>query len=406
MTIKDPYITSNAFLQANGGSIKSALVNSSVEFVKSDFKNNPEYEEIVYWGDPSGTKQGVIMTQSNTLKNVSDDRIAIAYPGETFTSGEIVTWKNTQWLIYEVNKFNLISDVANLKRCKYLLKFFDTSYRYAEVPCALSKTLLKEDNSRYQDIGTDEVWLYVPSNEYTDNMPKGGRLMIGRNVYTLESMDFIQYDGIILIRLSQNDINRNEDNTELGIAGYGSNIAHYSLSSSYPESYFMKIGSKSQLDVSILIDGLDSNYCPFYESTDENIVSISPNGVIVANSIGNASIQASFLGLKKTISISVVDELSSIYSIEFAPSSPNKMYTNCSYEVSVVVHYNGDIDDKKDVVWSIVDGETFAEIEPYGQNCIITTGEITNRYITIRASVKDDPSVFVDHNIKIVGLLG
>ena len=402
---RDPYSVAKAYLMANGGYPKSALVSSTTNFVANDFENSPEYEEITYWEDHSGILQGVIMTQSNTLKNVSDDRIAIARPGESFTCGQIVNWKDSQWLIYEVNKFNIITDVANLKRCKYLLKFFDTYYRYAETPCALSRTLLKENDTRYQDVGSDEVWLYVQSNEYTDNMPKGGRLIIGRNVYTLESMNFIEYDNVIQIRLSQNDIVNREDNLALGIAGYESNIGHYALSSSI-EKTSIKVGDSIVLDTIVLLDGVKTEYPVVYASNNPEIATIDSKGKIVAHTTGDTIITSTFLGLTTDTHISVVENVEDSLSVRFTSTSKNKIYANCSEVISANVYVNGVMSDEFLVDWSVVSGREFASIDAIGNTCTVLAGEVTNQYITIRASVRNSADIYSDFKIKIVGLLG
>lgn len=402
---RDPYSVAKAYLMANGGSPKSALVSSTTNFVANDFENSPEYEEITYWEDHSGILQGVIMTQSNTLKNVSDDRIAIARPGESFTCGQIVNWKDSQWLIYEVNKFNIITDVANLKRCKYLLKFFDTYYRYAETPCALSRTLLKENDTRYQDVGSDEVWLYVQSNEYTDNMPKGGRLIIGRNVYTLESMNFIEYDNVIQIRLSQNDIVSKEDNLLLGIAGYESNIQHYALSPSI-ENTSIKIGDSIALKTNVLLDGNESGYSVIYTSSNPEVAAVDSNGKISAYTAGNAVITSTFLGLTASTNVFVVENVEDSLSVRFSSTSKNRVYANCSEIVSASVYVNGILSNEFSLDWSIIDGGEFAAIEANGNTCTVFAGEVTNRYVTVRASVLYNADVYSDFKIKIVGLLG
>jgi hypothetical protein len=130
--------------------------------------------------------------------------------------GDIVTWKNKDWII--VSKDNKVIDNCHkvlIQKSTSTLKFYpNQSSVLSEVPCIVGNNVnLGSSENNYMTLPDKKINVITPNTTSTIQIKEGRRFILGTNVYKVDSINDISPIGLLNIRMSWTEKNSNDNFT-------------------------------------------------------------------------------------------------------------------------------------------------------------------------------------------------
>lgn len=152
--------------------------------------------------------------------------------GETFNIGDVVTYKNTKWLIMTADVDDEIYVRGSMQECNYRLRFQNDNKEIVEYDCVIesaSQYNSGEEAFKTITIGYNQLLIYIPLNDDTVMFKSDDRFFIDNNkiepkVYRATRVDTVTnaYAGIgyVTVLATEDQYNSERDNIEKWICDY------------------------------------------------------------------------------------------------------------------------------------------------------------------------------------------
>ncbi|WP_336682914.1 hypothetical protein [Enterococcus casseliflavus] len=196
-----------------GSNTGESMSNHSIRVINDRFTDSPSYR-----------KAQVVSRQYQDIKEIdcrvtSVDRLGtlrdvIFRPNEGLENGTYLLFDKSIWIIYDTY-LNTISPKATVQQCNEILKFRASDdeikeyYAFVGASDLGSKAKQSRAEIKYNKYDmrepTAQSFVYVESNEYTNELDVNSRLMIGNRAYLVVGKD----DMTLTQPLLQNDTNTN-----------------------------------------------------------------------------------------------------------------------------------------------------------------------------------------------------
>ena len=400
----------NDYQARRGLDRKTLYVNNMKNTISTEFKNSTSYNLVKINNVDRDVR---IVEESSIIKNPNKKRL-LCYPDETISVGNIVLWNSENWICTETDTTSEVSDVGLISRCNNVLKFYDKNQNILyNIPCIIQNSNIKLDNDKFMFLPADEHILICSNNADSSNIDLNTRFILNDNAYSIIGIDNISNQGLLNIRIKDDQIN-SDDNLDLSIANYYSHqIVReiYILNGTSASLLFNNATLQLNIqckDNDVIVD----NPIITYSSSNINIATVSSTGLITCKGTGDVIITAIYSGVSDTITIhgdiSEVDD----YNIVITPLDET---LKISRSITFTAHAmkNGVEDLTREFIWEIrnLDGSSnlYASIYVDGDDriCIVTassSGNIANKYVVIKCSLTSDNSVYVEREIKLINL--
>ena len=351
---------------------------------------------------------------SNPLNQAKYDK-ELHVPMEiSINTGSLVEYEGFDWLITgNVDDLQAYKS-AGMVKCNNTLKFYNQTHILHNIPCIIQNSNIKLDNDKFMFLPADEHILICSNNTDSSNIDLNTRFILNDNAYSIIGIDNISNQGLLNIRIKDDQIN-SDDNLDLSIANYYSHqIVReiYILNGTSASLLFNNATLQLNIqckDNDVIVD----NPIITYSSSNINIATVSSTGLITCKGTGDVIITAIYSGVSDTITIhgdiSEVDD----YNIVITPLDET---LKISRSITLEAHAmkNGVEDLTREFIWEIrnLDGSSnlYASIFVDDANdriCVVTAGNIgniANKYVVIKCSLTSDNSVYVEREIKLINL--
>ena len=167
--------------------------------------------------------------------NTSDDmnvKKVFSMPGESLSHGSIINWKNSNWLVTDLDADNEIYSSGKMQRCNYYLKWINDSGNIIGRWCVVedgTNYLTGETPGDIITTGASRVAITIGKDSETSQINRGRRFLID----DMDSKDVLAYEvtktnkmfnvfngaGVFRFILSETDVT-DYDNKEKRIADY------------------------------------------------------------------------------------------------------------------------------------------------------------------------------------------
>jgi hypothetical protein len=205
-------------LGANSSS--EALMNASIEQIKSMFKESPLYKVILLDGVSKGVR--VNFEKEN-------ERQLLLQPQGSAVKGTIADFDGHKWLVTKV-KPDIVYPKAQVVLCNQVVKWNDgtTTHEYPSV--AIGKSYDLDEAKDYMNIPEGQVVAQIPYNSNTKTIKIGQRFLLGDKAYEVIGIDditnILNGTGIIVATLeitskadTDDAVNKVADNNTSGWGG-------------------------------------------------------------------------------------------------------------------------------------------------------------------------------------------
>lgn len=316
--------------------------------------------------------------------------------------GAYLSFGGNQWIVYKGN--NIASALADgiIRRCNSVINTLDWYGNIVAVPMSYAKmgTLGNASHASENSIvAKNYISCICQLNEYSKSFGENTRLILGKTAYSMRGLnDFTREftDDPDSVHLLSFTIERSEpleqDSIELQCADYHS----FSWDIRLKANKSMRTGTTQKIEVSSVrmgeaVEGTEEHPISYvFTSSDESILTISPDGIIYAQASGTANITVS-LGenpkVQETIEISAAESGSSFVEFTTAPVSQLREYE--SAEISAAYFENG----------AATDAEISFEFTGAASNAYAAEKQGSNSYlITAYAASKEPLTIKVSAN--------
>ena len=196
-----------------GDNTGDAMTNNSVRVINQRFTDSPSYRKakVVSRQHPDIKEIDVRVVSVDRLGTLRD---VIFRPNEGLENGTYLLFDESIWLIYDTY-LNTISPKATVQQCNEILKFVASNgevkeyYTFVGASDLGSKAKQSRAEISYNKYDmrepTSQSFVYVESNEYTNELDVNSRLVIGNRAYLVVGKD----DLTLTQPLVQNDTNTN-----------------------------------------------------------------------------------------------------------------------------------------------------------------------------------------------------
>jgi len=201
------------------------------------------------------------------------------------------------WIGFNPDFINLPTSSNIIVRCNDTFRWYDEDGVYREYPVYIDATDtgmgLEED--KYMALTKGRLQSYVQFNEHTAKLLEGQEFLLGREgkraKYRISFEDDFETDAILKLKLSRYQLNKDVDNTTLGIANY-TERPQFTLNVEQAIAE-ISIGNTIQLEATLLDkDGQESDKPIAWSSSDEDIATVDSNGLVTAIDNGSVTITA------------------------------------------------------------------------------------------------------------------
>lgn len=169
-----------------------------------------------------------------THQQAMNEKRICSIPGEHLHHGGIVDFKDSKWLITELDADDEIYDRGLMVRCNYLLKWIGSDGELKEKWCVIedgTKYLIGEASEDTMSIGDARIALTIAKDRDTDELCRGARFLIDdldtrkplAYQITKPNKLYNVYDGSGVFKFILNEVQlTRDDNVELRIADFTS----------------------------------------------------------------------------------------------------------------------------------------------------------------------------------------
>jgi hypothetical protein len=385
--------------QARRGQTRKTLyTNNMKNLISTEFENSTSYELV----EIDGVNRDVrIVEESSIIKNPNRKRL-ICYPDETISIGDIVIWNSENWICVNNDMNSQISDVGIITKCNNTLSFYsnENSILY-QVPCYIdSNVRLGVEDSKYISIPDSSIIVRVANTTITKEIKRNDIFLLSDiDNYKVVDINSVIEPGLIVLKMEWCS-----EEQEIPVHDYTISILNGS-------SVIIAKNNTLQLNTFVTDNSVEV-LSPIitYTSSNEDIATVSNDGVISCLEVGSATISATYIDVSSSIELTVQEEvIPDNYTVSI--TGANSIKFNSSITLTATIFNNGIIDGTKSVIWEVFnqDGtdDTYVSIVSETSNSIdlkATNSAYINKYVVVRAKKLYDALVCDEHIIQIKSL--
>jgi len=332
-------------------------------------------------------------------------------------TGDIIEKNNLKYItISQIDKEEN-SYRARMRKSSYRIAF-NWSGNIKWFDCLEESKVFDVTSGTYISVASGNIYVTVQNNSDTRNIGINQKFYVTNQPFKVTGIDKSQ-EGLIKLNCALDFISTQYDDVENNIVDrWLYEITHtYVLAIGNGASMSVPINDISQLNITVTDNGTTMNPLPAltFLSSDSTIVSVDNTGKMMGINPGTATITCQMTyksSVKATISITVVEIVSHVYTIGITGSTTVKLGQSQSY----VAHFydNGTEVFDKSAVWTIrnQDGTTspaYATITTSTGNSVTIKGNSSstyiNKYIVLKATLSDDATVFKEFIVQLKSLI-
>ena len=309
----------NLRMSHSGGSIRQDLIDSTKAFYTSAWKDDPTYYVVPLNGIDTEMRIYDKNTQTVGYGHKYIQLLDLTLP----PIGGYIFWNDRYWLITNSDEGNEIEVTGTIRECNHNIKWLNNDGEIIE------RWGIFHDSTRYSSgeqtyntliTGSTRYELYMPKDSETVKLPRDKRFIIDDydhaqhvepSVFIITKTNFVEKrkldDGIFIFIMAEDEYNPAKDSREHMIADYYLLNNVYSLKVSTPASVEIELGGTLQIHSEIKKNNFDVNETIYYTSDDENVATVTHDGIIKGIGIGNTHIKVIFHSNVETISVNVVN---------------------------------------------------------------------------------------------------
>ena len=296
--VKNSWTSYQNRLNRSGATQKDRLIYNAQRVIEDQFTNSPSYHSVTVNG----------ITQDVQIIKDSNKKRLLCKPGDTIGMGNLVVWDSVNWLCVDTDTDGLYQRGV-IQKCDGYLKYLDSAGELVEVPCVINdRILMNVEENRYYLLPENQLWVIVGDDDESSAISVDQRFLLGSNAYKVVAVDNITRPGIITFKMHTDSITQN-DNKNLGIADYYSNLRTYEIVILNGDSVEITLNNTLQLETectnnSVLVTAPTIIYSLVTGAT--GVIGISASGVVSADALGSGSIIATYNEATDLINVDVV----------------------------------------------------------------------------------------------------
>ena len=305
-------------LNNSGGSIRQDRINATKNFMNDTFPDDPTYYVVPL----NGIDTPMRIYDKGTLFREYGEKYIQLMDNALPPLGGYIWWNDRFWMITRTDESNELKVNGVIRECNYLLRWINERAETIERWCVFwdgTKYSSGESENQHLVIPNMRIEMFLPRDNETIKLFTGRRFIIDdlemaqlRDplVYCISKENPVERnrlgDSLFRYIMIQDVYNSNLDNREQLIADFYSSTDIYSLDIITPLSIEIEQGDTFQLQVKPYINNTPSYEAATYNSLDEDIVTVTQDGLIEGIMLGIASIEVIFHDVVKTIDVNVV----------------------------------------------------------------------------------------------------
>lgn len=316
---------------------KYELERTMQQSVSSQF-----FDSVSYWEDIEeeiefGTQQyrSIKARITNVIDYTTGDRIGDDYKKIMFEDlnykpllGSRYKFDDNVWIVYFTNNIKSLTSSALLRRCNNLLCFQDKYGNVHREPCYIDNKPTRSGVEETKDmiVPNNKIILSYQLNQWTNDIDINSRFLFGRDAFKIvgrmgyNKTNTFDDNSKLLARCYLDFDNLNEyDNIELQVANYF--VPNYSIH--IEGNYFGAIGDTGTAQCFVTLSNATVDEPVVWQSTDETVATITPEGVYEYISQGNCEFIATMVNNESIVSsipVKVDETPISVYSVRLTPN--------------------------------------------------------------------------------------
>ncbi|MHB0943258.1 Ig-like domain-containing protein [Paenibacillus sp. ALE1] len=326
------YKAYKSYLSNSKTTVRDRNIVHTKQVMNSTFSQSPSYYQVSINGDANHevwiTDDGDVREQKNI--------VAMNYP---LKIGDLIAWKDKKWLCNHVDDMEIYHRGVMLI-CYSTLKWLDDQGEIQETPFSFKSDTSSNfgiQEGRILMMPNERRQITVQKNDQTERIKKNRRFIIDGRAWKTVGINRLIY-GLINFTLEEQDLIP-ADNLELEIADYNGNIADYQLKVlNVKDIVAIEENQTLQLNIELTNNSkvIEVDDQITYSVADENILSVSPTGLVTPLKKGTSKITISFRNISQTIQVNVTSSTTNNYTAhitgdEFIKYNMTKSFT-CSFK--------------------------------------------------------------------------
>lgn len=157
-----------------GGTKREASRRVEISRLKQHLPDNLSYQHV----ELNGVEQDVEIINT---ENLSTKKIR-SMPGESLIHGGLVDWKDSKWLITELDAHDELYESGVIERCNQLVKWVTPEGDWVErwgIVVDGTKYLIGENTKKMMTIGDARMSLTIAKDDETKRLHTGTRMFLG-----------------------------------------------------------------------------------------------------------------------------------------------------------------------------------------------------------------------------------
>lgn len=380
---------------------KTLYINNSKNLVSTEFENSTSYNSVTI---NNVSRDVRIVEESSVVSNPNRKRL-ICYPDETINVGDVVVWENANWICVNNDLTSNISDVGIIIKSNNTLSFYSPStLTIHSIPCYIDSNVrlysMGEQSSKYISVPDSSIIVRVPNTSITKEIKRNDIFLLSNiDNYKIVDINSVIEPGLIVFKMEWC-----AEEQEIPVHNYTISILNGSTAI---------IAKNNTLQLNTLVtDNSIEVLSPIitYTSSDEDIATVSNDGIISCLAVGSATISVTYKSVSSNIELTVQEEvIPDNYTVNI--TGVNSIKLNSSITLTATIFNNGIIDGTKSVIWEVFnqDGtdDTYVSIVSETSNSIdlkATNSAYINKYVVVQARKLYDALVCDEHVIQIKSL--
>jgi hypothetical protein len=348
----------------------------------------------------------LVRQHANPLNEYKEDRELVCRLTTVIKKGSIIDLvdENEKWLVISDVDTDKLLKYCKIQKCNNQLSFYQThiSSQVIQIP------YIVESGARSSDLGVDAskyiiqpdgvITIKVSNNDITKYIERNDIYKLSEfDNYEVIDIDRVKEVGLLIIKLQW--------------CAEEQVLPNYSINIVNGNSLNIPLGQSTTLDIQVL-DGITIlNPTPtlIYASSNVNVLTIS-NGVITTVGVGDATITiklASDETINTTINIHIEEIIADNFTVDVYGVTTIKINTNATFNANI--YNNGVVDVTKGVDWVVTsqDGTStqYVTIVSQTANSIVLKAtnntSYVNKYVVIKGAFTEDGTKFDEHVLQI-----
>lgn len=349
--------------------------------------------------------QVIIQSHLNPLNQGNIDK-KIHMPVESIVStGSIIEWDSDYWIIVSnIDDLGAYKS-ASMVKCNNTLSFYSPStLTIHSIPCYIDSNVrlysMGAEDSKYISIPDSSIIVRVANTTITAEIERNDIFLLSNiDNYKIVDINSVIEPGLIVFKMEWC-----AEEQEIPVHNYTISILNGSTAI---------IAKNNTLQLNTLVtDNSIEVLSPIitYTSSDEDIATVSNDGIISCLAVGSATISVTYKSVSSNIELTVQEEvIPDNYTVNI--TGVNSIKFNSSITLTATIFNNGIIDGTKSVIWGVFnqDGtdDTYVSIVSETGNSIdlkATNSAYINKYVVVQARKLYDALVCDEHVIQIKSL--